>query len=303
MLKEIAGAPIMDIVTAKKVDDIKNKVFKKELENRLFNDDYHRQQDLNEIGKDKIIENQEMNELKGKSENLLFNRRKFLDHLFPEDRADAKEVKVTIEQDSLENKEVSEQERSPEEIDQLQRKAIAEAFKKIFRGEKLTDAEKGNLGEMLMDQYYIARGYRPIHKDRVVDLEHKSGQGIDGAYEKEDANGKKVYVIVDAKVNSSRLNKGLADGTDQMSDEWVVKRLEKAVGKKKADEILDAYEDDPQSIRKELYHFSYGNSPDGMSKADVSTVDAEGNLNKDKTIVQRFDENGNEIRGNSYDER
>lgn len=190
-----------------------------------------------------------------------------------------------------------------EEINALQQRAIKEAFGRIVRGEQMTDAEKGNLGEMLMDQYYISQGYTPIHLPRVIDLEHKSGQGIDGAYERTKADGSKEYVIADAKVNSSKLNKGLADGTDQMSDTWIEKRLDNSVGKEKADEIRDAYEDDPESVSKTVYHFSYGDTDDGISSSDISTVDSAGNQNKDKLMVQVFDRYGNETSGGKDDER
>lgn len=188
-------------------------------------------------------------------------------------------------------------EMTDEEVNERQKKVIREAFERIAHGEKLTDAEKGNLGEMLMDQYYISRGYTPIHSPRVTDLEHKSGQGIDGVYEKTNPDGSKEYVIADAKVNSSKLNKGLADGTDQMSDAWIEKRLDNAVGKEKADEIRDAYEDDSDSVSKEVYHFSYVDNDDGTSRADVSTVDSDGNQRKDSVVVQVFDQYGNEIDG------
>lgn len=190
-----------------------------------------------------------------------------------------------------------------EEINELQKQAIKDAFERIARGEKLTDAEKGNLGEMLMDQYYISKGYTPIHKPRVIDLAHKSGQGIDGVYEKTNPDGTKSYVIADAKVNHSQLKKGLADGTDQMSDAWIDKRLDDAVGKEKADAIRDAYEDDPDSVSHELYHFSYGETDDETSYADVSTVDEYGNKNKDKEVVQIFDSYGNDIAGGGHNDQ
>lgn len=190
-----------------------------------------------------------------------------------------------------------------EEINELQREAIREAFDRIARGEKLTDAEKGNLGEMLMDQYYISQGYKPIHQPRVTDLEHKSGQGIDGVYEKTNSDGSKSYVIADAKVNHSKLNKGLADGTDQMSSAWIDKRLDNSVGKEKADEIREAYEDNPESVSAEVYHFSYGESSGGTSTSDISTVDASGNQSKEKTQVQSFDMHGNEIQGGELNDQ
>lgn len=182
-----------------------------------------------------------------------------------------------------------------EEINQKQIESIKDAFKRIADGEKLTDAEKGNLGEMLMDQYYISQGYEPIHSPRVTDLEHKAPQGIDGVYEKTNLDGTKSYVIADAKVNQSQLSKGLADGTNQMSDEWIDKRLDNAVGKEKADEIRDSYEDDPSSVSREVYHYSYGDAEDGSSKADIFTVDEDGNSNRDKEVVQVFDSDGNVI--------
>lgn len=211
------------------------------------------------------------------------------------DDDDSKDI-IGIGNDSGEEGKDS-KELTDEEINERQKKAIREAFERIAHGEKLTDAEKGNLGEMLMDQYYISRGYTPIHSPRVTDLEHKSGQGIDGVYEKTNPDGSKKYVIADAKVNSSKLNKGLADGTDQMSDAWIEKRLDNAVGKEKADEIRDAYEDDPDSVSKTVYHFSYVDNDDGTSQADVSTVDSDGNQRKDSVVVQVFDQYGNEIDG------
>ncbi len=190
-----------------------------------------------------------------------------------------------------------------EEINELQKQAIWDAFKRIARGEKLTDAEKGNLGEMLMDLYYISKGYMPIHKTRVIDLAHKSGQGIDGVYERTNPDGTKSYVVADAKVNYSQLNKGLADGTDQMSDAWINKRLDDAVGKEKADVIRDSYEDNPDSISREVYHFSYGETDDGTSSAEVYTVDEYGNKNADNEMVQVFDSYGNDITGGECNDK
>lgn len=196
------------------------------------------------------------------------------------------------EGNAKENKELTDK-----EINEFQQQAIVETFERIVNGENLTDAEKGNFGEMLMDQYYISQGYTPIHSPRVTDIEHKSGQGIDGVYEKTNVDGSKEYVIADAKVNSSKLNKGLADGTDQMSDAWVEKRLDNAVGKEKADEIRDAYEDNLDSVSKTVYHFDYVGSEAGTSKADVSSVDCDGNQVKDSVLVQVFNKYGNEIDG------
>lgn len=206
--------------------------------------------------------------------------------------------------DEPENKEEDgeQKELTEEEINELQKKAIQEAFERIARGEQLTDAEKGNLGEMLMDQYYIEQGYKPIHSPRVTDLQHKSGQGIDGVYEKVNPDGSKSYIIADAKVNHSQLNKGLADGTDQMSDAWVEKRLDDAVGKEKADEIRDTYEDDPESVNKEVYHFSYYENGENTGVSDVSSVDRDGNREGSRVLVQTFDAEGNATYENNTSE-
>lgn len=216
--------------------------------------------------------------------------------------ANGVETPIENKQDDLNQKtDVAEKkELTPEEINGLQKQAIKDAFERIAKGEKLTDAEKGNLGEMLMDQYYISKGYTPIHKPRVTDLAHKSGQGIDGIYEMTNPDETKSYVIADAKVNHSQLNKGLADGTDQMSDAWIDKRLDDVVGKEKADDIRDTYEDNPNSISREVYHFNYGEADDKAGCADVCTVDENGNKNNDKEVVQVFDSNGNNIMGGEY---
>ena len=59
--------------------------------------------------------------------------------------------------------------------------------------------------------------------DGIID----GNKGIDGVYY--NPNGHPPYIISEAKFNTSRLSKGLADGTDQMDFEWIDKRLDKAV--------------------------------------------------------------------------
>ena len=141
------------------------------------------------------------------------------------------------------------------EINSMQIAAIKEAFERIFRGERLTSEQLGNLGEMMMDQYYITNGFTPLNLHRVTGLDDKKDgfrTGIDGVYEKTNPDGSKTYVIADAKYNTSQL----ADTNDgkQMSANWIDKRLDDAVGKEKADEIRDALEDNPESVRHEVYH-------------------------------------------------
>lgn len=185
-------------------------------------------------------------------------------------------------------------EASEDEINEKQKQAIKEAWERIKNGEKLTNEELGNLGEMMMDQYYISQGYKPLNKNRVTGLDDKKEgfkTGIDGVYEKTNADGTKSYVIADAKYNTSQL----ADTMDgkQMSDNWIDKRLDEAVGKEKADEIRDAAENDPDSVSHEVYHIDPNIDEDGCIHTDIQKVDSEGNKIGEKTDVEHFDENGN----------
>ena len=192
------------------------------------------------------------------------------------------------------------EELSDEEINEKQKAAIKEALEKIRNGEKLTNEELGNLGEMMMDQYYISKGYKPLNKHRVTSLDDKKDgfkTGIDGAYEKTNPDGTKKYVIADAKYNTSQLSE-TNDGK-QMSDNWIDKRLDDAVGKEKADEIRDAAEENPDSVKHEIYHVDPNVDENGNIHTDIQEVDSEGNKVGDKTIVEFFDEDGNRIEPSS----
>ena len=182
----------------------------------------------------------------------------------------------TQESESTENSELS-----PDEINEKQRAAIKEALERLARGEELTNEEKGNLCEMMMDQYYISQGYTPIHSPRVTSLNDKGHQGIDGVYEKD---GK--YVVADAKFGSAKL-KDTQDGT-QMSQEWIDRRLDDAVGKEKADEIRDAYEDDPSSVSTEVYHYDPKPDANGDTYSDVYHVNENGDKDGKSNPVETF---------------
>lgn len=80
-----------------------------------------------------------------------------------------------------------------------------------------------------------------------------------------------------------------------MSDNWIDKRLDDAVGKEKADEIRDAKEDDPDSVSHEVYHIDPNSDENGNIHTDVQKVDSEGNKVGDKKIVEYFDEDGNRV--------
>lgn len=96
-----------------------------------------------------------------------------------------------------------------------------------------TAIEKGNYGEMRTDQDLKEKGYERISLDRVTDLNDSTHHGIDGVYYKK--GGEPEYLIVDSKYGSAQLG-DTSDGR-QMSEEWIDRRLDDAVGREKADEI------------------------------------------------------------------
>ena len=105
--------------------------------------------------------------------------------------------------------------------------------------EKLSsNMKKGNYGEMKMDQHFENDGYKRISQDRVTSLDEPTHQGIDGVYYKE--GGDPEYIIAEAKYGKSSL--GMTDDGKQMSEGWIKgsNRLKNAVGKEKANEILQS---------------------------------------------------------------
>lgn len=191
---------------------------------------------------------------------------------------------------------VDENEVNEIDIEENQRAAISDAFKMLTCGEKFTNEELGNLGEMMMDQYYLSQGYTPLNISRVTGLDDKKGgfkTGIDGVYEKTNMDGSKSFVIADAKYNTSQLSE-TTDGK-QMSDNWIEKRLDNAVGKEKADEIRDAFEDDPNSISTEVYHIDPRKDENIVMHTDIQNVDSEGNKVGKKIVVEYFDASANRI--------
>ncbi|MCG8672534.1 MAG: DUF637 domain-containing protein, partial [Pseudomonadales bacterium] len=97
-----------------------------------------------------------------------------------------------------------------------------EALDKVKNGEEVLDStkRKGNFGEMAVDDDMVNKGFTPLH-ERIKSLDAPTTQGIDGIFEKD---GK--FYIVESKFGSSRLSKGLADGTDQMDAKWIENRIE-----------------------------------------------------------------------------
>ena len=108
----------------------------------------------------------------------------------------------------------------------------------VESGEKFFDRnnshEVGNYGEMKTDQDLRTKGYDRISNEMVTDIDENGHQGLDGVYY--NAEGHPQYLIVDAKYGSAKLNPNTADGK-QMCDNWIDNRLDKDLGKDKADEI------------------------------------------------------------------
>lgn len=104
-----------------------------------------------------------------------------------------------------------------------------------------SNIRKGNYGEMKMDRLFEGGEfdgvkYERISNERVLNITETTHQGIDGVYYHKGPPPK--YIIAEAKYGSSNLS-STKDGK-QMSDPWIIgsSRLERAVGKKAADEIL-----------------------------------------------------------------
>lgn len=139
-------------------------------------------------------------------------------------------------------------------------------IKDVETGQKSFDRtnthETGNYGEMKTDQDLRSRGYERISNDMVTDIDESGHHGIDGVYYNPD--GEPQYIIVDSKYGSAQLNPNTMDGK-QMSSNWIDKRLDKDVGKEKADEIR---------LEKIL-------NPDNVGTY-VAHVDEDGNVRYDK---------------------
>ena len=144
---------------------------------------------------------------------------------------------VTFETD---NEALKQESLSYEEKVMIQDKDITS----VENGDKIleTSIEKGNYGEEKVDQDLRDKGWDRISLDMVLDSKQKTHtdgdistgrQGIDGVYYNKD--GHPPYLIVEAKYGTGQL--GMTEDGKQMCDNWIDNRLDKAVGKEKADEI------------------------------------------------------------------
>lgn len=142
------------------------------------------------------------------------------------------EAESAIEGNGRDVLEPAKSELSAEEISQKQDQVI----ESVESGEIVleTNQEKGNYGEMKVDQDLREKGYERISTDVVTDLKDPTHKGIDGVYYNPD--GDPPYLIVDAKYDTAKLKDEIGDGR-QMSQKWIDARLDDAVGKDVADEI------------------------------------------------------------------
>ncbi|HDS1124752.1 TPA: hypothetical protein QDZ60_002049 [Stenotrophomonas maltophilia] len=102
-----------------------------------------------------------------------------------------------------------------------------------------TRAAGAAFGEARAHQAMLDKGLTPVGKTDGV---YRPGEnGIDGVYSHPDPPPD--YVITEAKYNTGRLGGPYRDGTRQMDDEWIGKRLEAKVGKDEAEKIVEALEE------------------------------------------------------------
>ena len=151
-----------------------------------------------------------------------------------------KEITRQLVNFETDNEALKQESLSQEEKVKIQDKDIA----LIESGETVleTRIEKGNYGEEKVDQDLRDKSYDRISIDMILDVKQKTHtdgetstgrQGIDGVYYNKD--GHPPYLIVEAKYGTGQL--GITEDGKQMCDNWIDNRLDKAVGKEKADEI------------------------------------------------------------------
>ena len=104
------------------------------------------------------------------------------------------------------------------------------------RQSKQTHHQNAAFGEKTAHDKMLQRQMEPLGS---TDGQYRPGKtGIDGVYKNHSPPPE--YVITEVKYGRARLEKHLADGTNQMDDMWVKKRLIDKVGRKDALHIRDA---------------------------------------------------------------
>ena len=103
-----------------------------------------------------------------------------------------------------------------------QKQQINEFEEGIKKGVQYSNKQKGNYGEMKMDQYYENLGFERVSSSTVTSLDDPIHHGIDGVY-KNKTTGE--FIVAEAKYNSGRLN----TKTGQMGEKWISKNINDAV--------------------------------------------------------------------------
>ena len=115
-----------------------------------------------------------------------------------------------------------------------------------------TAKQKGNFGEIVMDEYFKLKGYERISLDSISGLDDKIHQGIDGIYY--NPKGKPPYIIGEAKFNTAQLGNTL-DGK-QMSTTWILgnDRLGDSIGfdSEDFDALFDAITSNNADVYKSI---------------------------------------------------
>ncbi|MCX7113139.1 MAG: DUF4150 domain-containing protein [Proteobacteria bacterium] len=129
-----------------------------------------------------------------------------------------------------------------------------------------TNHEKAAFGEKTAHDKMVEKGYEPVGK---TDGQYQPGKtGIDGMYK--NPKPPPDYVVTEVKYGNAHLEKGLADGTNQMDDTWVRRRLVDKVGKEEADNITTSMNN--SRVEKWLIRVE----EDGTSNAKL--IDLDGNV-------------------------
>ena len=187
------------------------------------------------------------------------------DGQFIDDRQTFKET------DNISTSDINSLSSEKKDVTDLQKKEIDSVESGIR--ELSNTLEKGNYGEMKMDLKLKENDYDRISLDTVTSLEDTTHKGIDGVYC--NPNGYPEYIIADAKFGFAQLS-DTQDGK-QMSDNWIDKRLDDAVGKEKADEIRLSQLLDSNNVGKFLVHVD-GNGNVSFDKLDSNAEIIERNV-------------------------
>src|SRR5690606_24625486 len=122
---------------------------------------------------------------------------------------------------------------------QIEPPRSADGHKLIESRKKRTPHQGAAFGETTAHKLMTDKGLQPMGKTDGV---YRPGEkGIDGVYR--NPNPPPEYVITEAKYNKARMGGPYKDGTRQMDDEWVDKRLDAKVGMIDAEKIRVAIED------------------------------------------------------------